>query len=100
MIPMSIIGAVDSVGEEGFHWEEEKDERRCSAARAIMTIRSSKSAGLGFLSALTVASKNRTRGFVSRFSEGSEGGGWLEARAVLTRLTWAFEGGLKLESRT
>lgn len=67
-----------------------------------MTSRSSKSAGLGFLSALTVARRNSTRGdaWLSLSRDESEPASMDVDKADLTRLKCAFDGGLKLESRT
>ncbi len=64
-----------------------------------MTSRSSKSAGLGFLSAFTVANKNSTRGELVCGDDDDDDDDD-DFKAVLARLKCALDGGLKLESRT
>lgn len=99
VMPMSMTGASGDC-DDAFCLEN--SSRRSSAIRVIMTRRSSKSAGLGFLSALTVARRNRTLcGAWLEFGPGdSEVGRNVDDNADLTRLECAFDGGLKLESST
>ena len=102
VMPMSIIGGAPS--EEGVDAEagdEVKPERSSSAVNVIIISRSSKSAGLGFLSAFTVARRNNTLGL--DWDPESESDPVLfcpDFKAVLTRLKCALDGGLKLESST